>query len=101
LGYTERSNQKNIGACHAAEQKLAPEMMPWFIQKLSWTYNTGNCNVRTKVRTVALVASHDLQEPTRTAAGFVALSVPQYKDTMVEKDYKYLWYIKASSGRMK
>ena len=49
----------------------------------------------------AYVASHDLQEPLRTTAGFVNLLQQQYLGKMDEKADKYLVFIAEASNRMR
>jgi two-component system, sensor histidine kinase len=49
----------------------------------------------------AYVASHDLQEPLRTTAGFVELLQQQYNGKLDEKADKYLSFIVQSSNRMR
>jgi signal transduction histidine kinase/ligand-binding sensor domain-containing protein len=49
----------------------------------------------------AYVASHDLQEPLRTTAGFVELFQKQYGGRMDARADKYLRYIVEASDRMK
>jgi signal transduction histidine kinase/ligand-binding sensor domain-containing protein len=49
----------------------------------------------------AYVASHDLQEPLRTTAGFVNLLQQQYMGKMDEKADKYLVFIAEASNRMR
>lgn len=49
----------------------------------------------------AYVASHDLQEPLRTTAGFVEALRKQYKGMLDEHADRYLDYIAQSSDRMK
>ncbi|CAN5177915.1 sensor histidine kinase [soil metagenome] len=49
----------------------------------------------------AYVASHDLQEPLRTTAGFVQLLQKQYQGKIDERADKYLRFIFDASGRMK
>ena len=49
----------------------------------------------------AYVASHDLQEPLRTASGFVQLLQQQYQGKLDEMADKYLRFIVESSDRMK
>ena len=49
----------------------------------------------------AYVASHDLQEPLRTTAGFAELLQKQYKSKLDEKGEKYLQYITDASERMR
>jgi signal transduction histidine kinase/streptogramin lyase len=49
----------------------------------------------------AYVASHDLQEPLRTTAGFVELLQKQYQGKIDAKADKYLAFISDASGRMK
>lgn len=49
----------------------------------------------------AYVASHDLQEPLRTTAGFVEALRKQYKGRLDEHADRYLDYIAQSSDRMK
>ncbi|MDN3657419.1 two-component regulator propeller domain-containing protein [Ferruginibacter paludis] len=49
----------------------------------------------------AYVASHDLQEPLRTTAGFVQLLEKQYQGKLDERADKYLRFISDASGRMK
>jgi signal transduction histidine kinase len=49
----------------------------------------------------AYVASHDLQEPIRTTAGFVELLKKQYRGRLDQNADKYIDYILQSSDRMK
>jgi PAS domain S-box-containing protein len=49
----------------------------------------------------AYVASHDLQEPLRTVAGFVELLKRHYKDEADESVTKYINYITDASDRMR
>lgn len=49
----------------------------------------------------AYVASHDLQEPLRTSAGFITLLQQQYKGRLDERADKYLNYVVDASERMK
>jgi signal transduction histidine kinase len=49
----------------------------------------------------AYVASHDLQEPLRTTAGFVDLLQKQYKGKLDDKADKYLAFIADASTRMR
>ena len=49
----------------------------------------------------AYVASHDLQEPLRTTAGFVKLLQKQYHGKLDDKADKYLTYISEASDRMR
>lgn len=49
----------------------------------------------------AYVASHDLQEPLNTVAGFVRLFRSGYKDKLDDQGNQYLNYISEASDRMK
>ncbi|MEO5890074.1 MAG: two-component regulator propeller domain-containing protein [Ferruginibacter sp.] len=49
----------------------------------------------------AYVASHDLQEPLRTTAGFAELLQQQYRGKIDEKADKYLAFISEATSRMK
>lgn len=49
----------------------------------------------------AYIASHDLQEPLRTASSYVQLFAMKYKDQVDEKGQQYIKYIVDSTARMR
>ncbi|MEO6548959.1 MAG: two-component regulator propeller domain-containing protein [Ferruginibacter sp.] len=67
----------------------------------TWNANEELRKKNKELEQFAYVASHDLQEPLRTTAGFAELLLHQYRGKIDQKADKYLGFIYDASVRMK
>ncbi|MCW3090565.1 MAG: response regulator receiver protein [Ferruginibacter sp.] len=92
------SNEKEIKA--RLEAELARSESETARQQ-TWIANDELRIKNKELEQFAYVASHDLQEPLRTTAGFAELLLQQYKGKIDAKADKYLGFIYDASIRMK
>lgn len=101
-GYIERNKNEVINAIKHSKNEL--ELKNLELQQSEATLALKNKELERKNKELeqfAYVASHDLQEPIRTAAGFAELLQRQFKGRLDEKADQYLAFIVDSSERMK
>ena len=104
----QKVNQQTIQLVHLNEEerKARLEAEQARTESEMARHETHNANEELKIKNkeleqFAYVASHDLQEPLRTTAGFADLLQQQYRGKIDEKADKYLSFISDATARMK